>query len=167
MGRPCSICSNPERAAIDDAIVSGTAYQEIACRYGVGAGAVARHKASHLSPALQAMQADRELEDGASFLKRLESLMATTEAILSTAKGEGKVAAALAAVREMRGCLDLYARATGALKDQPLVSINLLTHPEAQSAIAIVLAELADHPEIRQRIAARLQPDRLQIEAAP
>jgi transposase-like protein len=162
VGRKCSICTHANRDAIDALLVSGASYQAIAKQWNVGAESVRRHHDAHLSPALQAMKAERELEEGASFLKRLESLMATTEAILSTAKGEGKVAAALAAVREMRGCLDLYARATGELKDQPLVSINLLTHPEAQSAIAIVLAELADHPEIRQRIA-----ERLQLEAGP
>jgi len=43
--------------------------------------------------------------------------------------------------------------------------VNLLSSPEILAALNVVYSELADLPERRQRIAARLQPERLQLEA--
>jgi transposase-like protein len=167
MGRVCSICSNPEREAIDAALVSGKAYSVVAREFGVGPESVRRHHDAHLSPALQAMKAERELEEGASLLQRTQRLIERTERILSAAEQDGKVSTALAAVAQLKGLLDLLGRVTHEIDDRPTVTINLLTHPEVLAALNVVYTELADLPDVRQRIAARLQPDRRAIEAAP
>ena len=65
MGVPCSICVHPEREAIDHAIVSGLSVRGIACQWHVGRESVRRHGINHISPALAAMQAQRE-EQGAA-----------------------------------------------------------------------------------------------------
>ncbi len=157
MGATCTICAHPEREGIDRDIVAGISQRTIARRWCVSRDAVQRHAVRHLSPALAAMQAEHEVEAAATLLRRTEHLIERTERLLQAAEQDGKVSAALAAVAQLRGLLELLGKVTGELKDQPVVSINLLQHPEGQAAIQIVMAELAAQPEIRTRIAERLQ----------
>jgi len=157
MGVPCSICVHPEREAIDHAIVSGLSVRGIACQWHVGRESVRRHGINHISPALAAMQAQREEQGAATLLDRVESLILRTERLLSTAEQSGAVTTALAAVREQRELLRLLGAASGELRDTPTVTLNLLTHPEVLAAINVVYSELADMPERRERIAERLQ----------
>ena len=46
--RTCSICTHPERSAIDKALVAGEPFRNIAQRSGTSSGALHRHKAEHL-----------------------------------------------------------------------------------------------------------------------
>ena len=166
MARQCHCCVHPERDSIDAALVCGESQKVIAERYGVGRSAVQRHARRHISPALAAMQVEREAEATNTLLRRTERLIERTERLLQAAEQDGKVSAALAAVRELRGLLDLLGRVTGEIRDQqPTVTVNLLSSPEILAALNVVYAELADLPDVRQRIAARLQPERLQLEA--
>jgi len=48
MPRVCTVCAHEERAAIDRAVVGGTACREVAALYRVSADAVERHAAKHL-----------------------------------------------------------------------------------------------------------------------
>ena len=48
MPRVCTVCVHEERAAIDRALVGGTACREVAALYRVSADAVERHAAKHL-----------------------------------------------------------------------------------------------------------------------
>ena len=48
MARTCTICTHPERAAIDKALVAGQPYRSIAQHFAASADAVLRHKESHL-----------------------------------------------------------------------------------------------------------------------
>lgn len=67
MPRPCSVCTHPERSAIDKALVAGTALRNIAERYGTSATTLHRHKAEHL-PATLARAKQRSEEAHASAL---------------------------------------------------------------------------------------------------
>jgi N6-adenosine-specific RNA methylase IME4 len=49
MARPCSLCAHPDRQAVDDALLAGDPYRNIAARCSVSLGALSRHKA-HLAP---------------------------------------------------------------------------------------------------------------------
>ena len=80
MPRTCSICTHPERHAIDKALVAGEAFRNIAQRFGTSTGALHRHKAEHLprllararrdedrhAEALVAQQGDQEARDEAA-----------------------------------------------------------------------------------------------------
>ncbi len=48
MPRVCTVCVHEERAAIDRALVGGTACREVAALYRVSADSVERHAAKHL-----------------------------------------------------------------------------------------------------------------------
>ena len=61
MGRRCTVCSHPEREAIDRAIVSqSVANRELARRYGLCARAIDRHAANHVAEDLALAQRVRE-----------------------------------------------------------------------------------------------------------
>ncbi len=52
MPRVCTVCVHEERAAIDRAVVGGTACREVAALYRVSADSVERHAAKHLPKTL-------------------------------------------------------------------------------------------------------------------
>jgi hypothetical protein len=63
MPRQCTVCSHPNRAKIDEALVSGTAIRDIAGQHELTKSAVDRHR-THIGTALvQAAQRKAELED--------------------------------------------------------------------------------------------------------
>ncbi len=162
MGRVCTICQHPERDAIEARLVSGDSSYAIAEAFGVGASAVQRHHANHTSPALAAMETQAALDRKATLLDRIETLIERAEAMFATAASAGQSSQALNVLRELRALLELLGKATGELREQPAVAINLLTMPEVSAAIGVVYRELADQPALRRRIA-----ERLQLEAGP
>jgi hypothetical protein len=62
MPRPCSVCSHPACATIDDGLVAGQSVRDISGQYGLSKSAVDRHKISHISMALTQDGADLERE---------------------------------------------------------------------------------------------------------
>jgi|SoiMetStandDraft_2_1073263.scaffolds.fasta_scaffold11612_5 hypothetical protein len=48
MPRPCSICTHPQRQAIDQALTAGEALRNMAPRFGTSVTALHRHKHEHL-----------------------------------------------------------------------------------------------------------------------
>ena len=162
MGRTCSVCIHPERDSIDNELVSGTPYRDIERRWHVSISALSRHRERHVSAALAAVQAEREHDAALSLLERVESLIERTERLLEAAESEGRVSAALAAVRERRGLLELLGKASGELDTRPQVTVNLLASPEWLSIREALFGALQTYPEARAVVAGRL----LELEAA-
>ncbi len=157
MPRRCTICDHPERDALDHAIAAGTSYRRVALQWGVSRDAIGRHAKRHLSPALAAMQVEREADEAKGLLQRTERLIERTERLLLAAEQDGKVASALSAVRELRGLLELLGKATGELRDAaPTVTVNLQTAPEWLEIRALIFAALTTYPEARAAVAGRL-----------
>lgn len=169
MGIQCSICKADDRENIERALVAGTPYRTIRTEYGVGISALSRHqRAGHISPALIAMKAASDRDDRAAattMLQRLEEQYVVLAAVVADARKDGSPTTIINASREMRQTAEVLAKITGELNERP-VTVNLLSSPEILAALNVIYDELRDQPEIRQRIAARLQPERLQIEAA-
>jgi len=69
VGMTCTICVHPEREAIDLAIVSGVSQRTIARQWCVSRDAVQRPAKRHVSPALAAMQAEREARAAIALLE--------------------------------------------------------------------------------------------------
>lgn len=156
MGRTCTICTCEHRTEIEEAIVAGTPYRDIARRWGVSRDAVMRHKRDHLSPAIVAVAAEREAAGTRSLVDRVEDLITRTERILTAAERSGGVTTALAAVRELRELLRLMGAASGELNDRPQVTLNLMQAPEWLAVRAAVFAALQSHPAARAEVASRL-----------
>jgi hypothetical protein len=164
MGGRCTVCSHPDREAIDDALVRGSlTYRELTARYGLSKDSLSRHRATHVSAALAAiLAADNRLDEGQSvpLLRRVENLIARTDKMLKAAEREGRVNAALAAVRELRALLELLGKASGELREGPQVTVNLLASPEWLAIRDGLFAALSPFPDARAAVAGRL----LQIE---
>ena len=126
-------------------------------------GAVARHKAAHLSAALAAMAAERKGEAAAGLVEQVRQLVRRCDELYEAAALDGKSSNALAALREMRGGLELLGRAMGELDDRPQIVVNFMASPEWLAVRAVLFAALAAYPEARQAVAGRL----LQLEAGP
>ncbi|NLG65270.1 MAG: hypothetical protein GX537_06660, partial [Actinobacteria bacterium] len=123
MGRKCTICGHPGRAAIDAELTAGNvSVRRLAAQYGVVTTSLRRHRDRHLSPALAAMREAEEAEREASLLQRIETLIERTERLLRAAEEDGRSQAALAAVRELRSLLELLGKASGELNDRPQVT---------------------------------------------
>lgn len=166
MARACTICAHDNRDEIDAAHVRGDSLATVAAAFGVGKDAVRRHCKRHLSPALAAMHEEREKQDRATEEEEMRDIIASLKRVLAAAEQEGKPTNVIASAANLGQQIERLAKLTGRWRDQqPTVVVNLLNAPEIQAALAVVFAELASYPEIRERIAAKLQPERLQIEA--
>ena len=65
MARPCSVCSHPERAAIDKSLAAGAQLRGLARTYfgsTKAEDALGRHKAEHLPATVAKANMEREVE---------------------------------------------------------------------------------------------------------
>jgi hypothetical protein len=54
--RVCTICHHDQRPAIAEALVGGESYRYVSERFAISVGAIQRHKAEHIPPALSKAQ---------------------------------------------------------------------------------------------------------------
>ena len=128
----------------------------IARQFDVHRDAVMRHRRNHLSPGLHAMRGEVVEAKGHALIDRIEKQIDRVERVAVAGEKQGSARIVLDATREMRGMLELLGKATGDLRDSPQVSINLLTSPEWVRVRDALFEVLAEHPEVREKVAARL-----------
>ena len=172
MARPCTICTHPQRKAIDAALATGTPYRQIATRYETSVAALRRHKAGHLGPQLVKAgerAAEKRVEKHAeSLVARIDRLVTDAEAILAAAKKGNQSRLALFAIRELRESLKLYGQASGEFKDGPTVQIlNVQTDPGWIAARNAMMRALAPFPDARLAVVAEFRQLPGWIEPAP
>ncbi len=177
MPRVCLVCIHAERAAIDAAIVRGEPYRRVSALWGVSGDSAKRHKANHiperLAEATQAevvATADALVEDIQGLKHRAIALLDTAETGVETVirgRTEDRVEkipdlrAAVSAIREIRGCIELFAKVEGRLKgDAPAVSITaaLIASPEWIQTRWKILEALRPFPEARLAVVEALRP---------
>jgi hypothetical protein len=147
MGQVCTICSHPERDAIEDAYIMGASKPTIADNFGVHRHAITNHMTEHL-PALLALARDAERAARAdSILDRLEELHARTLAILEATEATHDHRLALAAIREARSNLEIIAEVTRELDRRPVVNLNMA--PEWLQLRAVIVTALEPYSEAR------------------
>lgn len=157
MPRACTVCSHKSHEAIDEALVGGTTFSEITARYGVSKDSLSRHKKAHLSPSLAKVYAERiATRQTESLLDRVEALADKAETILDAATADGKPSISIAAIRELRGTLELLGKITGELKDGPSVVFNLVASPEWRSVQSAILRALTPYDEALAAVVAAL-----------
>ncbi len=158
MAGTCTVCAHPERKAIDEALITGMPLREIARRWAVSKDAASRHR-KHVSPALARVVSRRRADAGPrSALDRLEELYGRASVVLAAAEREGQASLSLAAIRELRGLVEMLAKITGELDDRPQVNVlNVCTNPEWLATRDAMLGALAPYPEAALAVAARLQ----------
>jgi translation initiation factor IF-2 len=145
--RSCTVCSHPEREAIDRALVGDASNRSVASLYDVSEAAVRRHKAKHLPTKLAKAHEAEEVARADELLRQVRSLQSKTLNILLQAESAGDLRTALSAVREARGNVELLAKLSGELDESPVV--NVLISPEWLELRAVIVGALEPHSEAR------------------
>ena len=148
MPRVCTICTHPEREAIDRALVAGESYRNIAEHFSVSLGAIARHKADHIPESLALAQ---EAAHGDNLLALLDGLRADAKRIASKAEKAASYPAAIAAIREQARIIELLLKVAGELQQEG--TINILVAPQWIDLRTVILQALAPYPEARLAVA--------------
>ena len=155
MPRSCSICEHPERGAIDEALVGGASNRSAASLYDVSEAAVRRHKANHLPAKLVLAQAAEEVAEADSLLDQVRDLQGRAYGILDKAEAADDLRAALGAIREARGNLELLAKLLGELDERPTLNLNV--SPEWLELRAVIVGALEPHPGARGAVLKALE----------
>src|SRR5262245_27140700 len=123
MPRSCTVCRHPECQALETRLLAGAAsMRAVALGSGLSPSAVRRHMANHLPTVLlKAHESERVLHAG-TLSDHIRELYQRSGLILKNAETAGDARTALAAVRELRGIIDLVARLTA--KDSSRVNLS-------------------------------------------
>jgi hypothetical protein len=154
MPRTCTVCTHPDRGAIDAALVAGEPYRSIARRCGVSAPATYRHQQEHIPVALSKAKEAAVVAHADGLLEQVRDLQGKALGILGKAEAAGDLRVALGAIREARGNLELLAKLMGELSDAP--QVNVMVSPEWISVRTVIVAALAPFPDARAAVAERL-----------
>lgn len=156
MPRVCTVCTHPDRAAIDAALVSGESAAALAARYRTKSARMAlqRHRAEHLPTTLQRAQEATDVRQALDVVQQLKAINHASLAILAEARTLRDGDLALKAVDRIQKQIELQAKLLGELDDRP--QINLLVAPEWLQLRGMLLLALQPYPEARSAVAARL-----------
>jgi hypothetical protein len=88
MPRRCTVCDQPERNGIDEALVSGAPYRTVAKRFVLSESAVYRHKTEHLPAHLSKAKEAEEAARADDLLDQARNLQAHALHILVRSKLE-------------------------------------------------------------------------------
>lgn len=98
MPRVCTVCSSPDRAAIDEALTRGEPNRRIAARVGCGEASIRRH-AAHLSETVALATRAAEETRADDLLGLLREAVADARRLRVKAEAQDDVRGAIAAVK--------------------------------------------------------------------
>jgi hypothetical protein len=154
--RKCTVCTHPDRGAIDEALVGATALSALSAKYrDISEDALGRHKANHLPAKLVMAAAAEEAAQADNLLDQVRDLQGRAYGILDKAESAGDLRTALGAIREARGNLELLAKLLGELDERPVV--NLTLSPEWLELRAMIVGALEPHPAARESVLLALE----------
>lgn len=156
MPRTCTICRHKEREAIDQALVAREPFRHIAAQHRVSTSALVRHSDDHIAAELMKAQAATETAQADDLLAQVCDLRNKALGVLKKAEDTSDLRAAIAAIREARGCVELLGKLAGQLRDSP--TVNLFLTSEWRDVQTAVLAALEAHPDARLAVADALTP---------
>jgi hypothetical protein len=151
--RRCTVCSHADRDLIDAVIVGQAAYRRIATLHGLTEASVRRHAAAHLPATLALATEATEASRADVLLAQAEALRADALDLLNEAREKGDLRAAVSAVGQARGVLELLARLAGELSD---TTVNVVVSAEWAELRTLVVQTLDPWPEARAALAAVL-----------
>ncbi|MGD1147393.1 MAG: hypothetical protein ABR961_05550 [Thermoanaerobaculaceae bacterium] len=157
MARHCTVCTHPDRDAIDAALVGRDSYRGVARRFAVGPDAVERHAKAHLPTSLAKAHEVTEVTRADDLLAQVRELQAKAVTILETAERGGDLRSALGAIREARSCVELLGKLAGELQDG--VTVNILVAPEWLALRGRILTALQPYAEAQLALAGVIDSD--------
>ena len=160
MGRRCTVCSHPDRPAVDQMLVNFRSFRSIAARFSLSPQALLRHHDDHLPEALVKAKEAEDIRHAIDHVAQFKALNGATVAILAEARRLGDHDLALRAIDRLQRQIELQLRVIGELDERP--QINLLVSAEWLAVRAAVLEALKPYPEARVAVAEHL----MRLEAA-
>jgi hypothetical protein len=145
--QPCSVCTSPRRAEIDQRLVERVPLRRIVAEQGgtISLPALHRHSRAHVAESLVKARDAGELAQADSLLARVEKLMNRSERIARAAEKARQWSPAVSALREVRCCLELLAELQGELQrtqNNVFVQFGVSSQEEAEHALREMLADL-------------------------
>lgn len=156
MGRICSVCSHPERQAIEADLIALKSNREITRKFAVSKDAQWRHKEHCIKPILQEVKAQQEEETASTTISEMEWMRTQVHAIYEEAWSDTRKVPdlALKALAEMRRQNELRAKLEGELDEH---SITITSIPEWRELRALLLDALAVHPQAKLAVIRALE----------
>jgi len=152
--RTCTICSHPERAAIEAAITQGKSLRDIARQFSVSKDAIARHKENCIKPILQEVVTQQEEQTAFSALAEMEWMRQQVRLIYADGRSGFDHRVSLQALGELRKQTELYSELTGELDRSTHIELRL--SPEWMNVRDVIFAALLPYPEARVAVARAL-----------
>jgi len=161
MSRVCTVCTHPDINIINEKLVAGQPALRVANSHGLKEKAMRNHKDKHLPLALVQAHKIKETQTADGLLLRAEILWQRAWNLSKKAEDEKSYAAAVSAVKECRGLLELVAKLVGELKTG--TQINIVYNEEWVQLRHIIWKALERHPaariEVMQAIAEVIDVD--------
>ena len=156
MSRTCTICTHPERAAIEAAIVVATSYRDIARQYAVSKDAIHRHKENCIKQSFQQAQEERSEASGINVAREMIWCNEQVHCLYLSALGGEKPdrRLALSAMGEIRKQSELWAELQGDLDRG--THIELHQSAEWANVREIIFQALQPYPEAKVAVARAL-----------
>ena len=155
MPRRCSVCDHPQLDEIDAALVARQPFRNISGQFRLSVTSLHRHAQNHVPATLARASDAREVARGDDLLAQVEDLKMRAMGVLARAEAAEDLRAAVSAIKEARGCVELLAKMMGELREG--AQVNILVSPEWGRARGVIVAALAEHPEARQSVALALE----------
>ena len=105
MPRTCLACANPQRPAIDKALVAGEPLRNIAKRVSISPAGLLRHK-RHVASAIGTARAQHEERLGETLLDEMRRVQRKAWELLARTESEGDLRGSIVALREVRECVE-------------------------------------------------------------
>jgi hypothetical protein len=132
-----------KRCGIEQSLVAGDSYRDVALRFRVSRDAVARHR-KHLAVTVAKPLGSEQITQSENLLAQLEELRSEAQRLKQKAERAGDYRAALAAVRELCRIVELVAKLCGqmdARTETRILNVNL----DAETVSRITQTFLARH----------------------
>ena len=146
MGKRCTVCHNPNRAAIDEALLGADPLREVLSLFTdkTSIASLCRHRDNHLPAELLKAREARQIIEGDNLLAEVRRLYAQAWEMLDTSKGAGDYRTAIMAAREIRGVLELLVKMRAlAVALQPDSTLDIRVQYDTDEQIMNTLTRLA------------------------
>jgi hypothetical protein len=179
MPRPCTVCTHPERAAIDKSLAGNESNRDVSIRFGPSIPALQRHRAHHLPIVLARAQRraeqrqdaahadavgtvahereEREQAQALDVIQQLRVVNQVSVAILHEARQAGDRDTALRAIDRITKQIEVQARLLGQLEESR-TEINIVVHPQWIALRSTLISVLCEFPDAQAAVIARLAP---------
>ncbi len=155
MTRHCTVCDHSDRDEIDAALVERQPFRNLAGRFRLSSTALHRHAQRHVPATLAQARQAQEVARGDDLLAHVEGLRDRAIGVLARAEAAEDLRAAVSAIKEARGCVELLAKMMGELREGH--NVNIIMTPEWGRARGVILGALAYHPDARVSVALALE----------